>query len=244
MICELVAQPLDGGAGHEDRALQGVLRRLALELPRQRGEEPVLAGDGLGARLVEQKTARPVGVFGLAGLGAALAEQRRVLVARDAGHGDGRAQHLGIGLAKQPGRRAGSRAGPHAARRAAPASRRSSPACGGRRASSGSRSSRRSRGRGRPSGSTGPSCRRSRRPARPPQPGRARRRRGPGARPAWCPRSTGRAPARSAGGRRRRGRRLGAGRRRRRCGGPARRWRCGWAHRSRGPTRPRSRAGS
>ena len=81
---EPVAQPLDRGAGDEDRRLVRVGGRAA-DLPRDRGQQPLLGLRHRGARVGEHERAGAVGVLAQAGLQAALAEQRRLLVAGHAG---------------------------------------------------------------------------------------------------------------------------------------------------------------
>ena len=83
MISEAVAQPLDQRAGDRDRALEHVGRLVVAELVADRGQQAVGADDLL-AGVDEQERAGAVGVLGVAGLEAGLAEQRRLLVAEDA----------------------------------------------------------------------------------------------------------------------------------------------------------------
>ena len=89
MMPQLVAQPLDEGAGHEHAALERVLGAPRVGgRGRHRGHEPVLARAGLVPGVHEQKAAGAVGVLRLARMEAALAEERRLLVARHAADGD------------------------------------------------------------------------------------------------------------------------------------------------------------
>ena len=68
------------------------------------GDEAVVGGAGLGTRVQQQEAARAVGVLCLAGLEAALAEQRRLLVAGHARDGNARRHARVAGLAKAPRR--------------------------------------------------------------------------------------------------------------------------------------------
>ena len=113
MIAETVAQPLDRGAGHEDRAFHRVRdASLGAERPRDRREQPV---DRLGQRrpdVREHERAGAVRVLRHARLDARLPEQRGLLVAGDAAHRHrepGRA--LGHGHAEAAARRRDRRAG-------------------------------------------------------------------------------------------------------------------------------------
>ena len=83
--------------GDGDRPLEGVDRLGVAELVGHRGEQPVAAADQLLAGVEQQEVAGAVGVLGLAGLEADLADRGRLLVAEDAGD-----RHL----ARPPGRRA------------------------------------------------------------------------------------------------------------------------------------------
>ena len=86
---ELVAEPLDEGAGHEHTALERVLGVPRVGgRGRHRGHEPVLTRAGLVPGVHEQKAAGAVGVLRLARMEAALAEERRLLVARHAADGN------------------------------------------------------------------------------------------------------------------------------------------------------------
>ena len=85
---EAVAQPLHGRAGHEDRSLERVGDGAAGELPADGGEQTVDGLGRLGAHVHQHERAGAVGVLGHARLEAGLAEQRRLLVAGDAAHGD------------------------------------------------------------------------------------------------------------------------------------------------------------
>ena len=98
----LIAQPLDHRAADKHAALQRV-RRLAADAPGDGGHQAGLAGHRQLARVHEQEAARAVGVLHHAGLEAALAEQRRVLVARQRGHRNRAAEDLGIEHADHAG---------------------------------------------------------------------------------------------------------------------------------------------
>ena len=220
---EPVAQPLDRGAGDEDRALQRVGR------PRRRPSDhatvvsrPSTGSGSVGADVHEHERAGAVGVLGHARLEARLAEQRGLLVAGDAADRDARGPRRASGRSRRSGRstaapRAGTRAGtPNSVAQlvATSAARR----C--RRASCGSRSTDRSRARRRrppvsfqsSQVSTVPNARSSSAvdAALVQQPRELR-----------APRSTGRARARCARGSSARGRRRAARRSGPRCGGPA-----------------------
>ena len=84
---EAVAQPLDDGTTHEDGAFQGVID-LVTDLPGDGGEEVVPGEDGLFARVHQEEAAGAVGVLHGTGLGAHLAEEGRLLVARDTADGN------------------------------------------------------------------------------------------------------------------------------------------------------------
>ena len=88
---EAVAQPLHDRARDEDAAFQRVFRAVA-DAPRDRREQIVLRGDGLGAGVHQHEAAGAVGVLHHAGPRASLAEERRLLVARDARDGNRRAE--------------------------------------------------------------------------------------------------------------------------------------------------------
>ena len=84
---EAVAEPLDDGTAYEDGAFQRVIDLVA-NLPGDGGEEVVAGEDGLFARVHQEEAAGAVGVLDGAGLGAHLAEEGRLLVARDTADGD------------------------------------------------------------------------------------------------------------------------------------------------------------
>ena len=84
---EAVAQPLDDGTAHEDGAFQGVIDLVA-DFPGNGGKEVVPGEDGLFARIHQEEAAGAVGVLDGAGLGAHLAEERRLLVASDTADGN------------------------------------------------------------------------------------------------------------------------------------------------------------
>jgi hypothetical protein len=91
---ETVAQPLHGGPGDEDRALQGV-GRLAADPIGDGRQQPVLRGDRFTARVHQGEAARAVGRLHHARLKAGLADGRRLLVARHTGDRQGPAEQLG-----------------------------------------------------------------------------------------------------------------------------------------------------
>ena len=84
---QLVPEPLDGGAGHEDAALQGVFH-MVLVAHGDGGHQAVVALHRLPAGVHQHKAAGAVGVLHLPGQEAALAEQGTLLVPRRAGDGD------------------------------------------------------------------------------------------------------------------------------------------------------------
>ncbi len=99
---QAVAQPLHGGAAHEDASLQtvgGAAPSLGA-LPAHGGEQLVVAGDRRGAGVHQHEAAGAVGVFGHAGRKTALAERGGLLVAGQAGNRNGLAQPLRVGLAQ------------------------------------------------------------------------------------------------------------------------------------------------
>ena len=95
---QLVAQPLDRGARNEDGAFERVFD-LAVQAPRDGGDEAVLGEDGLFTGVHQQERAGAVGVLGFAGMIAGLAEQSRLLVARSACDLDRAAEQRRIRLA-------------------------------------------------------------------------------------------------------------------------------------------------
>jgi hypothetical protein len=74
--------------GDGDGAFEGVHRRLGAEPVRQCRQQAVLRGYGLLAVIHQQEAAGAVGILGLAGFEAGLADEGRVLVAQDPGDGD------------------------------------------------------------------------------------------------------------------------------------------------------------
>ena len=79
-----VAQPLDRGTGHEDRALEHV-GGLAVDAPADARQQAVLGVGGVVAGVQQQERPGAVGVLRRAGRPAALPEQRGLLVAADPG---------------------------------------------------------------------------------------------------------------------------------------------------------------
>ena len=88
---ESVAQPLDRGAAGENRALERVPARGSGRL-----EQPGRRRPTLGARVREHEATGAVGRLRLAPLEAAVPEERRLLVARDAGDRERDAEQLGL----------------------------------------------------------------------------------------------------------------------------------------------------
>ncbi len=89
---EPVAQPLHRRPGHEDRALEGVGQLAGRRLPRDGREQTGVAAYDVRAGVDEHERPGAVGALGLARREAGLAEQRRLLVARDARRPAGRAR--------------------------------------------------------------------------------------------------------------------------------------------------------
>ena len=85
-----VAQPLHGRAGNEDTSLERVIGALAT-LPRHGGQQVVARRDRDLSGIEQHEAAGAIGVLGQPRLEASLTEQRRLLVAGDAGHRHGRA---------------------------------------------------------------------------------------------------------------------------------------------------------
>ena len=144
---QTVAQPLHGRAGHEHRAFERV-GRLVAEPPRHRRQQALLRRHRPRPGVEQHEAAGAVGVLGLAGLEAGLAEERRLLIAGGAGNRDRRRRSSsGVRLAVDLAAAAHLRQHLRAARRRAPADRRPSGAGGCCRAACGWRCSRRSRAR-------------------------------------------------------------------------------------------------
>ena len=93
----LVPEPLNGRPGHKDRSLQRILHP-APQAPGNGGYQTVLGEDGFFAGIHQQEAACAVCVFGLPRLEAGLAKQRRLLIARRPGDGDGGAEEGGVRL--------------------------------------------------------------------------------------------------------------------------------------------------
>ena len=93
---ELVAQPLDGDAGVEDAAFEGV-GRAAVDAVADRGEQPRARMAALCAGVGDHEAAAAVGALRHAWLEARLADQRRLLIAGHAADGDGCAEPLRVG---------------------------------------------------------------------------------------------------------------------------------------------------
>ena len=109
---QLVAQPLDGGAGDEDGAFERVFD-LAVQAPGDRGDQTILGEHGLLTGVHQQERAGAVGVLSLAGMVAGLAEEGGLLVAGRARDLDRAAEQRRIGLAVDAAR--GHRSREHAA---------------------------------------------------------------------------------------------------------------------------------
>ena len=79
-----VAQPLDGGPGNEDAAFERVLNRSFVNFPRDGCEQIIFRGDFFAPRIEQHEASRPVSVFRHARRDADLAEEGRLLIARNA----------------------------------------------------------------------------------------------------------------------------------------------------------------
>ena len=84
---QFVAQPLHGGAGHEDAAFQCV-GHLARDAHADRGQQVVLGMQCGGAGIGDDETTGAISTLRHALLEPGRADQRRLLVARDTAHGD------------------------------------------------------------------------------------------------------------------------------------------------------------
>ncbi len=113
---QAVAQPLDRGAGHEGRALEGIDGPALPQPPADRRQEPVRRGHRPLAGVHQEEGTGPVGRLGRSRLEAGLAEGRRLLVAGAARDRDRSTEQVGVRLARGPrttnGPRAASPAGP------------------------------------------------------------------------------------------------------------------------------------
>ena len=98
MILQPVAQPLHGGAGDEDGALQRI-GALAVELVGDGRQQAVLGGDRLVAGIEQRKAAGAVGGLHHARREAGLADGGGLLVAGDAADRHGRAEDRRLGRA-------------------------------------------------------------------------------------------------------------------------------------------------
>ena len=148
MMLEAVAQPLDRGAGDEDRAFHRVRRSSPSSDQATVVSRPSTGSGSVGADVREHERTGAVRVLRHARLDARLAEQRGLLVAGDAAH-----RHREPGRAVRT-RRAepaadGATSGRHAARHAEQVAQLVGPLAARRcrRASCGSRSTGRSRAR-------------------------------------------------------------------------------------------------
>ena len=95
---ELIPQPLDRRACHEDRAFERIIHA-AFHAPGDGRHKAVAGGDGRAACVHQQEAARAVGVLYFARSEAGLPEERRLLIARRPCDGDGRAEERRIRLA-------------------------------------------------------------------------------------------------------------------------------------------------
>ena len=95
---QVVAEPLDQGAGDGDGALEHVVGRLVPDLVAHPSDQAALRRDRLVARVEQQEATGAVGVLGLADREAGLAEQGRLLVAEVPGHRDAGQLPLGVAV--------------------------------------------------------------------------------------------------------------------------------------------------
>ena len=94
-----ITQPLHHGPADKHAAFNGELGLRGC-LRCTGGEQAVVRGLKVLARVHQHEATGAVGVFGHAGLEAGLAEQGALLVARHAADGDGMAQQVGADLAE------------------------------------------------------------------------------------------------------------------------------------------------
>ena len=94
---QLIAQPLDGRARHENRTLQRIIH-LAVQSPRHGGDQPVVREHRLFTDIHQHKAAGAEGAFCLAPLEAGLPKQRRLLVTRRTGNLDLAAEVHRVGV--------------------------------------------------------------------------------------------------------------------------------------------------
>ena len=95
---ESVAQPLHGGAGHEDRTLERVDERAVGAAPGSRRQQACVGADQGRAGVGQDERPGAVGALRVAHVEARLAEQRRLLVARDPGDRQAQVEErLGVG---------------------------------------------------------------------------------------------------------------------------------------------------
>ena len=105
---KLVAQPLHDCAAHKHASFQSILRSVR-HARRKRRNKPVLACNGIVARISKHKTTRAERVFRRAAIEATLTEQRGLLIARNAGNGHARAEHARVRVPEHPTRRQDAR---------------------------------------------------------------------------------------------------------------------------------------
>ena len=91
---QAIAQPLHRRTGDEDAALERE-HRLATRAARERCQQSAFGGGAMLSGIEQQKRAGAVRVLRLSRLPASLAEQRRLLIAGDAGDGQRRAEMVG-----------------------------------------------------------------------------------------------------------------------------------------------------
>src|SRR5207248_10879729 len=77
-----VAQPLHNGTANEDAAFKRVLSNV-VQPPGNRGDQAVGGRYGASASILQHEATGAVRVLGESGMNAALAEQRRLLIAGD-----------------------------------------------------------------------------------------------------------------------------------------------------------------
>ena len=95
---QLVAQPLDCGAGHEDRSFQRI--RGAINRCRHRREQSGFRRRCLLAGVREQEAACAIGILGMPRLPAGLSEERGLLVTGDTRDWNSGAKQCRIGVAQ------------------------------------------------------------------------------------------------------------------------------------------------
>ena len=99
---QAVAQPLNGGARHENRTLQCITGLALGAHPGHRAEQLVLTGNGRGSGVHEHEAARAIGVFGHARFETRLAKRGSLLITRDTGDFNRRAKKAADSLRDHP----------------------------------------------------------------------------------------------------------------------------------------------